>query len=171
MPLRLRAGLLPVLALPALLVGAPSGARAQAGPSDDVLDEIRSLAVRVDVAGGASVAGPLESLLAQELQRAGIFRDLPEPREADCCVLRLDVRIVEGSSRVPDWGGIAAYSARLELGHPDRLGRLDTWVVLWTGRTLGDVVDPRDLSDQLRFATRELAVDFIDRYLERFPIR
>lgn len=151
----------------------PADLRAQAGPSDDVLDEIRSLAVRVDVVGGgaAGLRGPLESLLTGELQRAGILRDLPTPREGDCCVLRLDLRVVEGSSRVPDWGGIAAYSGRLELGQPDRLGRLDTWVVLWTGRTLGDVVDPRDLQDQLRFATRELAIEFIDRYLQRFPIR
>lgn len=160
----------------ALVSGGLQSVSAQTGPSDDVLDEIRSLAVRVDVTdggtgGAAGVAGPLEALLTGELQRAGILRDLPQPREGDCCVLRLDVRVVEGSARVPDWGGIAAYSVRLELGQPDRLGRLDTWVVLWTGRAMGDVVDPRDLPEQLRFATRDLAVDFVDRYLERFPIR
>lgn len=169
MPRALRAAALAA----AILSAAPRATAAQAGPSDDVLDEIRSLAVRVDVTGtgGAPAGAPLEALLRGELQRAGILRDLPAPRDGDCCVLRLDVRVVEGSARVADWGGIAAYSARLELGQPDRLGRLDTWVVLWTGRTMGDVVDPRDLPDQLRFATRELAVDFVDRYLERFPIR
>ncbi|MEK9506318.1 hypothetical protein [Gaopeijia maritima] len=156
----------------ALVLFAPPALRAQGAPSDAVLDEIRSLGVRVQVAGGtANLEGALRTLLIGELERPGILRDLPAHRAGDCCELLLDVRVVEGSAGVPDWGGIAAWSARLELGQSERLGRLDTRMVLWTGRTLGDVVAPTDLADQLRFAARELAVEFVDRYLERFPIR
>lgn len=156
----------------ALVLIAPLALRAQRPPSDAVLDEIRSLGVRVQVTGGtANLEGALRTLLTGELERAGILRELPAHRPGECCELLLDVRVVEGSAGVPDWGGIAAWSARLELGQSERLGRLDTRMVLWTGRTLGDVVAPADLADQLRFAARELAVDFVDRYLQRFPIR
>ena len=54
---------------------------------------------------------------------------------------------------------------------PDRLGRLETWVVLWRGRVMDDLVDIGDLDAQLRFAVRELADDFVDGYLAVFPIR
>lgn len=155
-----------------ILLVVPCSLMAQGAPSDAVLDEIRSLAVRAEVTGGnANLAAPLQALVTGELERAGILRDLSAPRAGDCCELLLDVRVVQGSAGVPDWGGVAAYSARLELGQSERLGRIDTRMVLWTGRALGDVVAPADLADQLRFAARELAVEFVDHYLERFPIR
>lgn len=142
------------------------------GPPDAVLDEIRSLGVRVALSGGDPGWGStLRALVVDELERSGIFLELPAHREGECCELLVDVRVVQGSAGVPDWGGVAAYSARLELGQSDRVGRLSTRMVLWTGPVRGDVVPPADLAEQLRFATRELAIAFIDRYRARFPLR
>lgn len=177
--LALTAALLP--ALPAATAAqrvpppsrAPTAAEPGGGPpSDAVLDEIRSLGVRVQLSGGEpGWSATLRDLVTGELERAGVLRELPSHRDGDCCELLLDVRVVQGSTGVPDWGGVAAYSARLELGQSDRLGRLPTRMVLWTGPVRGDVVPPRDLADQLRFAARELAIAFIDRYRLRYPLR
>jgi len=170
-----------VMLLTAVLVGAvavlaPERATAQLPTQSEALEEIRSLAIRVDVSGSGargSLATPLEGVIRQELERVDILSRLREPRPRDCCILRLDVRVVEGTSgaaaRVR--GGVAAYSARMELGVRDQVGRLQSWTVLWTGGTMDGLVDPQDLPEQLRFAVRELAVEFADRYLEIFPIR
>lgn len=154
----------------------PARVAAQVGSPDEALEEIRSLAIRVDLSGSgadASLAAPLQAVIRQELERVDILRRLREPRPRDCCELRLDVRLVSGTGGVAarTRGGLVAYSARLELGLRDQLGRIDSWILLWTGRTMDDLVDPRDLQEQLRFATRELTVEFADRYLELFPIR
>lgn len=159
-----------------LMLLAPAGLGAQVGSPDEALEEIRSLAIRVDLSGSgadASLAAPLQAVIRQELERVDILRRLREPRPRDCCELRLDVRLVSGTSRagVRTRGDLVAYSARLELGLRDQVGRIDSWILLWTGRTLDDLVDLRDLPEQLRFATRELTVEFADRYLELFPIR
>ena len=164
------------LALGALALLAPAPLAAQVGSPDEALEEIRSLAIRVDLSGSgadASLAAPLQAVIRQELERVDILRRLREPRPRDCCELRLDVRLVSGTSGVAarTRGGLVAYSARLELGLRDQVGRIDSWILLWTGRTMDDLVDPRDLQEQLRFATRELTVEFADRYLELFPIR
>lgn len=165
----------------ALVVGSlalltPAALTAQVGSPDEALEEIRSLAIRVDLSGSgadASLAAPLRAVIRQELERVDILRRLREPRPRDCCELRLDVRLVSGTTGVAarTRGGLVAYSARLELGLRDQVGRIDSWILLWAGRTLDDLVDPRDLQEQLRFATRELTVEFADRYLELFPIR
>lgn len=158
-------------------MAAPPPARQAATlPTDAVLDEIRSLRVRVAVAGGGAapggVVGPaLERVITAELERAGVLRDLPLHREGECCELLLDVRLAHGAVGVPDWGGVAAYSARLELSQRERLGRLEGRLVLWSGRSASDVVAPSDLTDQLRFAARELAAEFVDRYRQRYPMR
>jgi hypothetical protein len=78
---------------------------------------------------------------------------------------------VEGTSRGPERRGLQAFAAHLELGMPDRLGRLDTWVVPWHGRVMDDMVESLDLDTRLRFAARELADDFVDGYLAVLPIR
>ena len=168
--------LLAVALLSALAALAPGRATAQLPTQSEALEEIRSLAIRVDVSGSGArgaLANPLEGVIRQELERVDILSRLREPSPRDCCILRLDVRVVEGSSgaaaRVR--GGVAAYSARLELGVRDQVGRLQSWTVLWTGGTMDGLVDPQDLPEQLRFAVRELAVEFADRYLEIFPIR
>lgn len=155
---------------------APAALGAQVGSPDEALEEIRSLAIRVDLSGSgadASLAAPLQAVIRQELERVDILRRLREPRPRDCCELRLDVRLVAGpaAAAARTRGGLVAYSARLELGLRDQVGRIDSWILLWTGRTMDDLVDPRDLQEQLRFATRELTVEFADRYLELFPIR
>ncbi len=170
----------PCIRLASLLVGIliavgshPGVAMAQVGSPDAALEEIRSLAVRVDVTGtGARLvaADALAEVVRQELARVGILERLPEPRERDCCVLRLDIRAIEGRSRPRGGGALVAYSARLAMGQVDRLGRLQSWVLYWQGSTRDDLVDPRDLTEQLRFATRELAVEFVDRYLALYPI-
>jgi hypothetical protein len=169
-------GLVFALTLGALALLAPAPLAAQVGSPDEALEEIRSLAIRVDLSGSgadASLAAPLQAVIRQELERVDILRRLREPRPRDCCELRLDVRLVSGTSGVAarTRGGLVAYSARLELGLRDQVGRIDSWILLWTGRTMDDLVDPRDLQEQLRFATRELTVEFADRYLELFPIR
>jgi len=168
--------LLAVALLSTLAALAPGQAAAQLPTRSEALEEISSLSVRVDLTGSGArgaLATPLEGVIRQELERVDILSRLREPRPRDCCVLRLDMRVVEGSSgaaaRVR--GGVAAYSARLELGVRDQVGRLQSWTVLWTGRTMDGLVDPQDLPEQLRFAVRELAVEFADRYLEIFPIR
>ncbi len=169
-------GVVFALTLGALALFAPMPLAAQVGSPDEALEEIRSLAIRVDLSGSgadASLAAPLQAVIRQELERVDILRRLREPRPRDCCELRLDLRLVSGTSGVAarTRGGLVAYSARLELGLRDQVGRIDSWILLWTGRTMDDLVDPRDLQEQLRFATRELTVEFADRYLELFPIR
>jgi len=159
------------LSLPALVLAAVP-LQAQVSSRSEALEEIRSLEVRVELAGGDAVAQAmardLETLLLQELERVGIIQELPEPRGGDCCVLRLDVRL--GPSR---GGGVygTGYSLRLDLGYSERVGRLDAWILLWQSRVLAGVADPRELTEVLRAWTRELAVDFTDRYRERFPYR
>lgn len=141
---------------------------------EDAIREIRSLTLAVEMSGsGASTGlrGPLETELRESLARAGILDDLPEPRRGECCVLRLDLRVVEGASRGLDRRGLAAFAANLELATSDRLGRLDTRVVLWRGRVVDDLVDSEDLQSQLGYAVRDLADDFVDAYLAVFPIR
>jgi hypothetical protein len=169
----------PARFLCSLLVGGvfaaigPGAVAAQVGTPDEALEEIRSLAVQVDVSGsGARAVAPraLEVVIRQELERVGILERLGEPRGRDCCVLRLDVRVISGAARSRAGGGATAFSARLELGQHDQLGRVQTWVVYWAGRTLDDFVAPGDLADQLRFTARELAVEFVDQYLVLYPI-
>lgn len=150
----------------------PVGAAAQVSSSAAALEEIQSLVLRADVQGGGSedarLARLLEDVLRQELRRADILYETADPRGGDCCVLRLDVRLTTGSGRAR-FG--VAYTARLELAYPDRLGALPTWTLLWQGRMLGNIVERAELTETLRFAARELAGDFVDRYRERFPIR
>lgn len=163
---------LPLSIAGAGLLGAPDRAAAQV--PEAVVREIRSLDVAVELSGSGATAGlraPLESVLLESLRRAGILDDLPDPRAGECCELRLDVRIVEGASRGLDRRGLQAFAARLELGMSDRLGRLDTWVVLWRGRVMDDLIDAQDLETQLQFVVRELADEFVDSYLAVFPIR
>ncbi len=166
----IRVRFLPILVLASLCLAAP--ARAQVSYSADALEEIRSLTVRVDVSGGGVEDGRLTGLLTevirQELRRADILWEQAVPRAGDCCVLRLDVRMTSGTGR-SRFG--VAYTLRLELGLVDALGSLPTWTTIWAGRMLGNVVERPDLTESLRFATRELAGDFVDRYRERFPIR
>ena len=141
---------------------------------EEAIREIRSLTIGVDLSGGgasSSLRAPLEAVVRESLTRAGILADLPDPRARECCELRLDVRIVNGQARGPDRRGLQAFAIQLELGLPDRLGRLDTWVVLWRGRVMDDLVESPDLEAQLRFAARELADEFVDGYLAVFPIR
>ncbi len=162
---------LAVLILLVMLL-APAGAAGQVSSSSAALEEIQSLVLRADVQGGgpedARLARLLEDVLRQELRRADILYETADPRGGDCCVLRLDVRLTTGSGRAR-FG--VAYTARLELAYPDRLGPLPTWTLLWQGRMLGNIVERAELTETLRFATRELAGDFVDRYRERFPIR
>lgn len=160
---------LPILLLTLLV---PPGAAGQVSSSSAALEEIQSLVLRADVQGGgpedARLARLLEDVLRQELRRADILYETADPRGGDCCVLRLDVRLTTGSGRAR-FG--VAYTARLELAYPDRMGSLPTWTLLWQGRMLGNIVERAELTEALRFATRELAGDFVDRYRERFPIR
>ena len=147
---------------------------AEAQVPEGVVREIRSLAHGVELSGSGGAARletPLEAVLRESLTRAGILADLPDPRAGECCELRLDVRVVEGTSRGIDRRGLQAFAARLELGTSDRLGRLDTWVVLWRGRVMDDLVESQDLDTQLGFVARELADEFVDAYLAIFPIR
>ncbi len=158
-------------ALLATLLFTPWGVAGQGG-GVEALDEIRSLSVEVTVSGGSGVvrvAGqPLADLIRDELARSWILDELPPPRGGECCTLRLDVRLVSGTAGIRPTEG---FVARLELGYRERLGRLDPWVILWESEVLGSIVDPRDLPDQLRFATRELAIGFVTLYRERFPLR
>ncbi len=160
------------LSIAGALIAPPDGAAAQV--PEEVVREIRSLVLAVELSGSgatASLRAPLQSVLRESLTRAGILADLPDPRPGECCQLRLDVHIVEGASRGLDRRGLQAFAARLELGMPDRLGRLDTWVVLWRGRVMDDLIDTQDVETQLQFVVRELADDFVDGYLAVFPIR
>ncbi len=145
---------------------------AQVGSGSEVLDEIRSLEVRGEVSGGEgvspSLARELEALVVRELERTGILRELPPPRGGACCVLRIDTRL--GSPRGALRLG-TGYTVRLDMGVYERFGRHEGWVLLWQSRTLGGVVDARELPEVLRAQVRELAIEFTDRYLERFPPR
>jgi hypothetical protein len=171
---RLLPRLLPLsLVLGLIAASAPERpAWAQVSSSGDAIEEIRSLSVRADVLGdqrdGGQLARLLEDVILQELRRADILFEVGDPRQGDCCVLRLDVRLATGAGR--SRFGIG-YTARLELAHPDRLGTLPTWTLVWTGRMLANIVERQDLTEALRFAARELAGDFVDLYRERFPIR
>jgi hypothetical protein len=111
----------------------------------------------------------LEDVIRRELQRADILFEVSDPRPQDCCILRLDVRLATGPGR-SRFG--VAYTARLELAFRDHIGTtVPTWTIIWQGRMLANIVERADLTETLRFATRELAGDFVDRYRERFPIR
>lgn len=161
------------LAIAASLALGVSGAVSAQVP-EDAIREIRSLTLGVALYGGGAdtrLRAPLEAVLQESLARAGVLDDLPDPRAGECCELRLEVRVVEGNSRAIDRRGLAAFSAHLELGMADRIGRLDSWVILWKGRVMDDLVEAADLETQLRFAVRELADDFVDGYLAVFPIR
>ena len=152
--------------------GVPGAAAGQATTSTAAFEEIQSLIIRTDVVGGgvedARLARLLEDVIRQELRRADILYEVSDPRPGDCCVLRLDVRLTEGSGRAR-FG--VAYTARLELAYADRVADFPTWTLLWTGRMLGNIVERRELTETLRFAAHELAADFVDRYRERFPVR
>ena len=158
-----------VAGLLAGLVARP--AAGQVGFSGDAVEEIQSIAVRVDMVGGTEdgrLARLLEDVIRQELVRADILFERADPRGGDCCVLRLDVRRAEGAGRARFGSG---FTARLELGFPERLGNAPTWTVVWAGRTLSNIVERTELTESLRFAARELAGDFIDLYREHFPRR
>jgi hypothetical protein len=152
------------------LGGMGRGAAAQVSYSNDAVEEIQSISVRVDLLGGGSEAGRvarlLQDVITQELRRADILFERPDPRSGDCCTLRLDVRLAEGSGR-SRFG--QAYVARLELGFQDRLGNVPTWTTIWASRALSNIVEKADLTETLRFAARELAVDFVDLYRTHFP--
>ena len=154
----------------ALAFGA-TRAWAQTSFSPDAVEEIQSLSIRVDVVGGPDggrFARLLEDVLRQELSRADILFERPDPRGGDCCVLRLDVRLASGAGRARFGAG---FTARLELGYPDHFGALPAWTVVWGGRVISNIVERAELSESLRFAARELAGDFVDLYRERFPRR
>lgn len=159
-------------ALSLLGLWGPSSLDAQVGSSPQVFDAIRSLEVRGEVSGGEGVspalARELEDLVTRELERTGILRDLPPPRGGACCVLRIDTRLASprGALRLG-----TGYTVRLDMGVYERFGRHEGWVLLWQSRTLGGVVDTRELPEVLRAQVRELAIEFTDRYLERFPPR
>jgi hypothetical protein len=149
----------------------PAGAGAQVTSRAEVLDEIRSLEVRAEVTGGAAgaaLARELEALVVRELERTGILRELPPARAGECCLLRIDARLASSRGALRLGSG---YTVRLDLGTFERVGRHDAWILLWQSRTLDGVVDSRDLPEILRAQVRELAVEFTDRYLERFPPR
>jgi hypothetical protein len=158
-----------VLAL--VVAGGRGPVAAQIPFSPDAVEEIQSLTVRVDVAGsadGGRLARLLEDVVRQTLSRADILFERPDPRGGDCCVLRLDVRLATGAGRARFGTG---FVARLELGYDDRFGNLPAWTMIWGGRTLSNIVERAELNESLRFATRELAGDFVDLYRERFPRR
>ncbi len=162
--------ILPSVGLLAVLL-TPVAAVAQVPTTGDAVEEIQSLSARADVIGGADggrLAGLLEDVLRQELNRADLIFERGDPRAGDCCVLRLDVRLATGSGRSRFGTG---FVARLELGYEDRLGNIPTWTVIWTGRALSNIVERTELTESLRFATRELVGDFIDLYREHFPRR
>lgn len=147
---------------------------AQAGPPEDVILELRALDLQVHMIGsGADAvrAAPVEAAFRAPFDRLGLLEDLPTARPGDCCELRLDVRVTDGVVGVADRVPIQAYSMRLEVGMRDRMGRTDTWVVLWRSPATDDIVEARDLETQLAFASRQLADDFLDAYLAVFPIR
>jgi hypothetical protein len=151
----------------------PSGAAAQVPTASEALEEIRSISVRAELIGGSlpdagRITRLLDDVLRQELDRADILFERGEPRAGDCCLLRLEVRLAQGSGRSRFGTG---YTARLELGYLDRLGNIPTWTIIWTGRMVGNIVERSELADNLRFSARELAGDFIDLYRERFPRR
>ncbi|MEZ4457149.1 MAG: hypothetical protein R2882_11465 [Gemmatimonadales bacterium] len=160
-----------VLAVAAALAVLGPEAQAQTAFSNDAVEELQSLTLRVDLIGGPDggiTPRLLEDVLRQELVRADIPYELADPRADDCCVLRLDVRLATGAGR--SRFGIG-YVARLELGYRDRLGNVPTWTVIWAGRVRSNVVERAELADNLRAAARELAGDFIDLYRQRFPRR
>lgn len=170
LPISVRGGLILLSTAATLLVGLPTPSSAQGSSRAEALDEIRSLQVEVATAGSApaGLARAVEAVVLEELERARVPEDLSPPRPRDCCILRLDLRIA--SSRAGNVYG-TGYSMRLDLGYPERVGRVDAWVLLWHGRTLDGVVDPAELSGVLRDRARELAVEFVDRYRERVPLR
>ncbi len=155
------------------LAGA-SPAAAQSTPPEEAILEIRALDFGLEILGSAAdavSAGPIEMAFRAPFERMGILDDLPAAREGDCCELRLDVRVTDGVAGVADRVPIQAYSMRLEVGMRDRLGRSDTWVVLWRGLALDDIVETRNVETQLAYAARQLADEFLDAYLAVFPIR
>jgi hypothetical protein len=153
----------------AIAIGVAMPLAAQVTFSNDAVEEIQSLSVRVDVLGSPD-AGRLSRLLQdvinQELTRADLLFERGDPRGGDCCLLRLEVRLGTGTGR-SRFG--QSYSSRLELGFQDRLGNVPTWTVIWAGRTLSNIIEPPDLTETLRFVARELVVDFIDLYRVHFP--
>jgi hypothetical protein len=154
----------------ALLTSVGGAAAAQVSYSADAVEEIQSISIRVDLTGGGSdgarMTRLLEDVIIQELKRADILFERPDPRSGDCCVLRLDVRLADGSGR----GRFGqAYVARLELGFQEHLGSVPTWTTIWAGRVLSNIVERPDLPETLRFVARELAVDFVDLYRTHFP--
>ena len=145
------------------------GAVAQTPFSGDAVEEIQSISVRVDVSGGSDggrLARLLEDVIRQELRRADVLLERGDPRGGDCCLLRLDVRLVAGAGRARFGNG---FVARLEVGFEDRLGNSPTWVTVWAGRTVSNIVEKTELTESLRFAARELTGDFVDLYREHFP--
>ncbi|MEO8449843.1 MAG: hypothetical protein ABI647_08645 [Gemmatimonadota bacterium] len=152
------------------LVVMAAPATAQVTFSADAIEELQTLTVRVDVFGSGrddgQLGGLLEEAIRQELRRADILFERGEPRADDCCVLRLDVRLVTGAGRARFGTG---YITRLELGFMDRIGNVPTWTTLWAGRFLSNIVERPDLAENLRAAARDLVGQFIDLYRERFP--
>ena len=167
-----RGGLILLSAATLLLAGLPAPATAQVVPRAEALDEIRSLQVEVSVTGAAGapagLARSLERVVLEEMERARIPEELAPPRPRDCCLLRLDLRIA--SSRAGNVYG-TGYTMRLDLGYPERVGGVEAWLLLWHGRTVDGVLDPADLPVVLGDRARELAVEFVDRYRERVPLR
>jgi hypothetical protein len=153
----------------AILLGLAAPVAAQVTFSNDAVEEIQSLSVRVDVVGSPDagrLSRLLQDIITQELTRADLLFERPDPRGGDCCLLRLEIRLGTGTGRAR-FG--QSYSSRLELGFQDRLGNVPTWTVIWAGRTLSNIIEQPDVTETLRFVTRELVVDFIDLYRVHFP--
>lgn len=149
----------------------PAALDAQVNFSRDAVEELQSLSVRVDIAGGADngrSARLLEEVIRQELRRADVLYELSDPRADDCCVLRLDVRLATGSGRARFGVGFAM---NLELGYREQFGRVPAWVTIWQGVSRSNIVERAELDEALRFAARDLAGQFVDLYRERFPRR
>lgn len=154
-----------------VVFGAATRLVAQVSYSHDAIEEIQSLSVRADLTGAGDngrLSRQLEDVIRQELTRADILFERPDPRAEDCCTLRLDVRLATGSGRARFGVG---YTVRLELGYRDRLGGAPAWTTVWAGRMLSNIVERPELEASVRAAALELVGDFIDRYREFFPRR
>lgn len=155
----------------AAMLGAQLPLAAQTRFSPDAVEEIQSLSVRVEVVGdpdGGRLVRLLDDAIRQQLHRADILFERPDPRGGDCCVLRLDIRLATGAGRSRFGVG---YVVRLELGFEDRMGGVPAWTLIWTSRLMANVVERAELTDGVRFAAGELVGDFVDLYRERFPRR
>lgn len=169
--LLLLAGILATLTA-VLLAVLPEAAAGQVSSRGEILDEIRSLDVQVDVTGGEGLppglAQELERVVVRELERTGILRELATPRPGDCCLLRVDARLAASRGVLRLGSG---YTVRLDLGVHERVGRHEGWLLLWQSPVLSGVVDPRELPEILRTQVLELAIGFTDQYRVRFPPR